>query len=631
MRKLSATYFAFSFLGLTLLSASVSLAQQFDGEWRGSGKCSNTGSPYAIQLKIQAGVLSGNARSLSLGRGTYEYKFQGQIDRGSGAVTASDDTGARSRYTGTVSGGRMTFNGWTGEGDCQYTLNQVGTPQVAAPFPSPQPVPRQQERVPDALSPVPAPPTAAATKTPIETAKLLPPPSPDRDAFASQSTQEMAAVQRALAALGLYRGDLDGVYGAGTTGAIAAWQRSQGLPTTGYLSHAESDRLRNQALAGLGGTSAAPIPPQATSSAPQLANAGSAAGKVLREVDVPVVVCPVDGQVGQQTPNKEPRSIRTTIPEGQASHLVYYRGLQGHENVHVLAPRGWRCIGLYGSSGDTAFIVPPNVNPLQKDRFRGPAIEVRFRHGGTSGRTSVADTAGPLFPVAGQFIDEVEANFPSTEKYRRTPWPNEQVTRISERLLTFFDPPSVTGTGSQGRLAPSRLPIQGVVAFTEESNLWSLAVRLDEVDAALGPTILADFQALAARMIKPSPAIAPMSESAARPPVSGTPLIVLSQLTGLWVPVTAFPQGCAPSPHWIARSSEAMKIEPKRVWGYEWSCDVLNASGMADGALRVSAQCGHVEKEAATLTLSLALGRLTYKAQFRSGHDQTGIYQKCQR
>lgn len=47
--------------------------------------------------------------------------------------------------------------------------------------------------------------------------------------------------------------EIGDAYGPGTNGGIEAWQRSQQLPLTGYLTAVESDRLKNQALAMLDG------------------------------------------------------------------------------------------------------------------------------------------------------------------------------------------------------------------------------------------------------------------------------------------------------------------------------------------------------------------------------------------
>jgi len=56
-------------------------------------------------------------------------------------------------------------------------------------------------------------------------------------------TQRMDA-QTALIKLGFNPGQPDGVVGAGTRGALRAWQKTQGLPADGYLSPAMVDRLR---------------------------------------------------------------------------------------------------------------------------------------------------------------------------------------------------------------------------------------------------------------------------------------------------------------------------------------------------------------------------------------------------
>lgn len=353
--------------------------------------------------------------------------------------------------------------------------------------------------------------------------------------------------------------------------------------------------------------------------------APSVRAQVLQEVAVPVVTCPVDGQIGAQA-LKGPRSVRKALPEGLASRVAYYRGLQGNDSILVLGPRGWKCIGLYGSNGDTMFVVPPQVNPKQDGRFQGPVIEVRFRYGGTSGRMSVASTAGPLFKVAAAFIDEVEASFPNPEKYRRVPWPNEWVSRVNDRLVTYVDPPATVGTGTEGRLVASTLPIYGVVAFTEESDLVALAMRFDGADVALVTTILSDFQATAMQLIKPTSSVPTTTQSSApQKPVVQT--ADLSSMAGIWVPVAEYPRGCAPSTAWIASTDQAMKIEPRAILRYEFGCTVQSTSAQPDGSLRVGASCRHAnESETATLLLSLKQGRVTVRE--KSG---TKVYAKCQR
>jgi hypothetical protein len=239
-------------IGAVSLAAPGGFAQSFDGEWRGSGKCFDTTLPYSIELLVQAGEVGGKARALCLGRGAYEYNFRGQIDLASGTVTMTEATSSKYRYAGSINGRRMTFKGSNGNGDCEYTLNQVGVPQIAAVPSAPQPAPTT--RLPQKQVPAPSQATSSpTTATPTEAARPLPSVNDGREAFVARGTQEMISVQRALAALGFYRGEPDGVYGPGTGSAIEAWQSANGIPRTGYLSSGETTRLRNQAVAALGG------------------------------------------------------------------------------------------------------------------------------------------------------------------------------------------------------------------------------------------------------------------------------------------------------------------------------------------------------------------------------------------
>ena len=56
-------------------------------------------------------------------------------------------------------------------------------------------------------------------------------PAPD----ASYEDQTVAEVQEALSDDGFYNGPIDGIAGPGTRAAVAAYQRSMGLPPTGLI------------------------------------------------------------------------------------------------------------------------------------------------------------------------------------------------------------------------------------------------------------------------------------------------------------------------------------------------------------------------------------------------------------
>lgn len=103
---------------------------------------------------------------------------------------------------------------------------------------------RQQQNAPQpqSVAPQPAPQQAAPP----------PPPMPaEQVAFINLPPLAMAKVQTQLTQLGYYKGVADGAYGGQTAAAVKAWQKSQGLAQTGYLSPFEQGRLRDQSTTTL--------------------------------------------------------------------------------------------------------------------------------------------------------------------------------------------------------------------------------------------------------------------------------------------------------------------------------------------------------------------------------------------
>jgi len=78
--------------------------------------------------------------------------------------------------------------------------------------------------------------------------------APEREARAAEAALGLnrAArrdVQRWLAVLGHYERGIDGIFGRGTRGAIAAWQERRGMAPTGYLDRDSRGELRSDAAA----------------------------------------------------------------------------------------------------------------------------------------------------------------------------------------------------------------------------------------------------------------------------------------------------------------------------------------------------------------------------------------------
>lgn len=126
---------------------------------------------------------------------------------------------------------------------------QATAPQVIAIEPLPEIAPQD---APEKPSQTPVEPKAAPVTTPQTDA---PPRETLAQARAGEADLDPAArddLQRALQWFGFYDGAIDGVFGAGTRAAMAAWQRRNDWPETGVLTTAERSDLIAQWQADLG-------------------------------------------------------------------------------------------------------------------------------------------------------------------------------------------------------------------------------------------------------------------------------------------------------------------------------------------------------------------------------------------
>jgi hypothetical protein len=176
-----------------------------------------------------------------------------------------------------------------------------------------------------------------------------------------------------------------------------------------------------------------------------------------------------------------------------SGRLVYY----ATEHQGVLAPRGWHCIALYGSSGATLFVTPepPDANNLLRHDagLTGSAVELSRINGGTSGRFEVAKIAARVFPEARTFVDRViNEGIESKAEFPFGPYPDDSLTRRSASVVEFVTPAGHNGLGTSGRLAETNLPINGVAMLLthEDSDVVRLSVRLPPELRDLAPTIV---------------------------------------------------------------------------------------------------------------------------------------------
>lgn len=218
---------------------------------------------------------------------------------------------------------------------------------------------------------------------------------------------------------------------------------------------------------------------------------------------VPFVGCPADGQQGPvAAPKGQPK--RLAIPQSAANHLAWYQfNLDGSEpELGTLAPRDWHCFGTYGSNGSTLYIAPEPLDAdkliLDKNRhgFTGPAVELNFRVGDTSGRFEVARVVARIFPTHRDYVKNViSEHLDSPDDYHYDPFPTDKLTYKTHDLVEFTTPAHKDGLGTMSGLQFNDQPIHGLASLdvSGDMSLTRLVIRLPAELENLTPTLI-DFE-----------------------------------------------------------------------------------------------------------------------------------------
>jgi len=200
-----------------------------------------------------------------------------------------------------------------------------------------------------------------------------------------------------------------------------------------------------------------------------------------RPQPVPFVGCPGDGQIGPVDAS-ETTGPAPWLAGDAASHLAYY----AFRSVGVLAPRSWRCFGLYGSDADILFVTPDphGFEDLRAaaPKLQGPVVVIARHSGETSGRFEVAAVAARLFPAARHFVRKVIAeNIVAASHFHFAPYKTDTVRRLSSTVAEFVTPPNRKGLGTSGRIAANDQPVAGVAIWLPDqgNDLVMTLVRLD--------------------------------------------------------------------------------------------------------------------------------------------------------
>ncbi len=235
---------------------------------------------------------------------------------------------------------------------------------------------------------------------------------------------------------------------------------------------------------------------QATSMqlAPLVLEKSTAAPRTV--VAVPWIGCKSDGQAG---PREAPKGeIAPVLISGEAAEvLAYYRS---SERVGVLAPRGWHCLGVYGSGGEAILVSP---DPIERSLslggwhgFTGPAIVVSRRNGDTSGRFDVAEVIARVFPAYRAFVQKVASLFfEPMASFPAGPYPADILTYKGNNVVEYTTRANSEGLGTRSWLRKNGNPIDGVAILVGETpDLLLLSVRLSGDSTGLVRAIVSQVE-----------------------------------------------------------------------------------------------------------------------------------------
>jgi hypothetical protein len=212
------------------------------------------------------------------------------------------------------------------------------------------------------------------------------------------------------------------------------------------------------------------------------------------DVRVPFVGCESSGQLGTfDVPKGTEKAVQ--IMASAAPRLTYYKA---ETSAGVLAPRGWHCLGVNGSSGNDFLVTPQPLNengPFYsiRDKITGPAIQVREICSDNSGRIDIARVIARAFPKQKAFVDKILQNpdFPASD-FPFGPYPKDKLIRRNDWIVEYQTPPDSEGLGTINELPKGNLPISGVAILRDHSPdcLLFLAIRLPSEMTNLIPQII---------------------------------------------------------------------------------------------------------------------------------------------
>jgi hypothetical protein len=210
-------------------------------------------------------------------------------------------------------------------------------------------------------------------------------------------------------------------------------------------------------------------------------------------VRIPKVGCPSYGPTSLVAmPQGSYKAVE--ISASAAAKLAYYKS---EWNPGVLAPRGWKCIGMAGTSGVVLVVFPPEIKTedlltLARKDIVGPAVQIRQSARNRFSRDWIARITARVFPQFRTFAKSLikEMDLPASD-FPFGPFPTDKLVYKSDRVVEYQTPANSKGLGTMDRLEPYDRPIQGVAILKGQSDaLLFLGVRLPADMAGLAPIII---------------------------------------------------------------------------------------------------------------------------------------------
>ena len=212
---------------------------------------------------------------------------------------------------------------------------------------------------------------------------------------------------------------------------------------------------------------------------------------LLAQSTVPFVGCPLDGQTGPQpAPTGKPQVVQVSV--GVASQVAYYSA----GGIGVIAPRGWHCFGIYGSSGGSLYVSP---QPVPKDLLEGsragipgPGIILSEFEGQGFGRGQVAQPIARAFPARREFTDKARELFEF--EVPSGPYPTDKLVHNGDSEVEFSTSAGMDGLGTYSGMKKGER-IEGMVILEGAGEFIShLAIRLPRGMEGLTPEIKRQFK-----------------------------------------------------------------------------------------------------------------------------------------